>query len=178
MKTLLVGMGNPILCDDAVGVRLATDFSQRLGKARIDIDVVEECSVGGLNLIDVLRGYERVLLLDSIQTQGGKPGAWYTFDGTYLQDTLHLTNIHDANFATAIELGRRLGVPLPAPHDIHIFAIEVADNITFGTCMTPALEGAYPAYSEAIYAEITAMLRRQQKLQTRERLDTRERCRV
>ena len=160
MKTLLVGMGNPILCDDAVGVRLATDFSQRLRKARIDIDVVEECSVGGLNLIDVLRGYERVILLDSIQTQGGKPGAWYSFDGAYLQDTLHLTNIHDANFATAMELGRRLGVPLPAPHDIHIFAIEVADNITFGERMTAALEDAYPEYADAIYGEVMALVSR------------------
>ena len=26
IHTLLLGMGNPILCDDAVGVRLATDL--------------------------------------------------------------------------------------------------------------------------------------------------------
>jgi Ni,Fe-hydrogenase maturation factor len=29
-RTIILGMGNPILCDDAVGVRLARDFSAQV----------------------------------------------------------------------------------------------------------------------------------------------------
>jgi hydrogenase maturation protease len=157
MKTLLLGMGNPILSDDAVGVRLARDFKERLA-GHPGLEVVEECSVGGLNLIDVLRGYERAIVLDSLATAERVPGAWHHFDDDALRETAHLTNLHDANFATALELGRRIGVPLPKPGRIHIFAVEVEDNSTFSERMTPALEAAYLDYAPAILVEVQALL--------------------
>ena len=73
MKTLLLGMGNPILSDDAVGVRLAADIGDRL-LGRPASTVRADCSVGGLELLDVLAGYARVIVLDSIRTAGGVPG--------------------------------------------------------------------------------------------------------
>ena len=157
MKTLLLGMGNPILSDDAVGVRLAGDFERTLRDVP-GLDVVPDCSVGGLNLLDVLRGYQKIVILDSIRTEGGTPGAWYRFTAGALRETLHLTNIHDANFATALELGRRLGIPLPEPDEIHIFAVEVEDNLTFSERMTPTLEAAYPVLAPALLAEVQKLL--------------------
>ena len=124
MKTLLVGMGNPILSDDAVGVRLAQDFKEKLSP-RATLDFVEECSVGGLNLIDLFAGYDRVIVLDSFHTAGSRPGEWFFTTSETLCDSIHLTNIHDANFATAIELGRRMGMALPVPANILIFGVEI-----------------------------------------------------
>jgi hydrogenase maturation protease len=160
MRTLLLGMGNPILSDDAIGVRLASDLAVRLpaGKGR---DVVADCSVGGLNMLDVLAGYDRVVVLDAVKTTGGTPGAWYRLDATRLEHTLHLTNVHDANFATALELGRRLGIGLPDPSEVHIFAVEVDDTTTFSERMTPALESAYPELAAAIFREVEPLVRQE-----------------
>ena len=155
MSTLLLGMGNPILCDDAVGVRLARDIRQRLGEIP-GLDVVEECSVGGLNLLDVLRGYDRAIVLDSIQTSGGVAGTLYRFEAEALRDTLHLTSIHDTNFATALELGRRLGMHLPS--EIHIFAVEIEEARVFSETMTPALESRYSGIAEAILEDVRRLL--------------------
>jgi hydrogenase maturation protease len=157
MKTLLLGMGNPILCDDAVGVRLAHDFKEKL-LGFPGLDVMEECSVGGLNLLDIFSGYDRVVVLDSIRTGTGSAGEWYYFTAEALRETLHLTNIHDANFATALELGRRTGVPLPELKDIHIFAVEAKDNLTFSDRMTPELEEAFSCYASAILSEVRNLL--------------------
>jgi hypothetical protein len=71
---------------------------------------------------------------------------------------MNLNNIHDANFATALELGRRLGHKIPPEDEIHIFAIEVQDNITFAEAMTPPLESAYPIISEEIFKEVVYLL--------------------
>jgi hydrogenase maturation protease len=156
MKTLLLGMGNPILSDDAVGVRLASDFKAEVGVLP-GIDIVEECSVGGLNLIEVFRGYERAIVLDSLETREGVPGAWHLFTAAALRETAHLTSCHDANFATALALGRRLGLPLPDDEDIHIFAVEIQDNRTFSDQLTPALARAYPFLKTAIFEALTKM---------------------
>jgi hydrogenase maturation protease len=157
VRTLLLGMGNPILCDDAVGVRLAADLGQRLGP-RPGVDVVPECSVGGLNILEVLGGYDRVIVLDAVCVVDPTPGRWHRFDSTALRETLHLGSVHDANFATALELGRRLGVALPPAEEIHVFAVEVTDPLTFSEEMTPALERAYTQFSAEIYDELVELV--------------------
>jgi len=157
LKTLLMGMGNPILSDDAVGVRLARDIGRELAGTP-GLAVLEECSVGGLNIVEVVEGYDRLIVLDSIRTTGGTPGDWHRFTAKALRDTMNINNIHDVNFATALELGRRMGMKLPSEDDIHIFAVEVLDLITFSEVMTKPLEKAYPRFRGEILREIEAIL--------------------
>ena len=157
MKTLLLGFGNPILSDDAVGVRLAKDFKAN-NACRPGLDIVEECSVGGMNLLDVCRGYQRAIVLDAIQTDASRPGTWHYFTADALRETAHLTNIHDVNFATALELGRRLGLALPEPHEIHIVGVEIQDDQTFSEQMTPLLEQAYPGFRSTIFDKIREIM--------------------
>jgi hydrogenase maturation protease len=155
--TLLLGMGNPILTDDAIGIRLAREFKRRLAD-QADVTVVEECGVGGLNLLDLVAGHARLVVIDSIRTDDGVPATWYRFDGRSLHETMNMTNVHDANFATALELGRQMGMVVPEEADCHIFAVEIADNITFSEEMTPDLEAAFPELADEIYAEVEALL--------------------
>jgi hydrogenase maturation protease len=157
MKTLLLGMGNPILSDDAVGLRLAADIGQRLAGFP-GLTVHADCSVGGLEILQVLAGYSRAIIVDSIQIIGGVPGRWHAFRASDLRETLHLTNVHDANFATALELGRRVGMPLPKPARIHILAVEVRDVLTFSERMSPELEGCFAALAETLFAEVQRLL--------------------
>jgi len=154
---LLLGMGNPILRDDAVGIRLARLLQQRLGD-RPGLSVVPECSVGGINLLDVIGGYQRVVVLDSIKTGHEPAGSWYRFTASSLRETMHLSSVHDANFMTALELGRMLGLPLPTDDEIHIFAVEVDDNITFDERMTDALEAAFDQIAREIGDEVAALI--------------------
>ena len=142
-RTVILGMGNPILSDDAVGIQLASALKPQL-EGIPGVDVVEECCVGGLNLLDAIEGYDRLIALDSIKTIGGVPGAWYAFDATALRETMNLRNVHDANFATALALGRHLGMHLPEDRRCHVVAVEIADNMTFSESLSPALEAALP----------------------------------
>jgi hydrogenase maturation protease len=158
MRTIVLGMGNPILCDDAVGIRLARDFRAQ-AKERPDVDYVVDCSVGGLNLLDLVAGYDRLIVFDSIRGGGGPPGAWYAMTGESFRETMNLTNVHDANFTTALELGRLMNTHLPSAEEIHIFAVEIADNTTFSESMTPELEAAYSAFCPEIVRQALGLLR-------------------
>jgi hydrogenase maturation protease len=156
-RTVLIGMGNPILTDDAVGIHLARELHRRLGE-RNDVDVIEECCVGGLSLLDLLAGYDRLILLDSIKTAGGTPGTWYRFDARSLRETMNMRNVHDTNLATAMELGRRMGQRVPAEDESHIIAVEISDNLTFAETLSPELQAAYPELAADILAEVEALL--------------------
>jgi len=156
-RTLLVGMGNPILSDDGVGIRLAQALAGRL-PAAAGLAVEEQCTVGGLNLLDLVAGFDQLIVLDSIKTKDGRAGDWYRFDGSALRETMNLSNVHDANFATAMELGRRMGMRVPDETDIHIFAVEVMENLTFCERLSPELEEALPELVDEMHEEILALL--------------------
>ncbi|HET6475558.1 MAG TPA: hydrogenase maturation protease [Thermoleophilia bacterium] len=157
MTTLLLGMGNPILGDDAVGIRVAQHLSRRLGPVP-GLTIREECCAGGLELLEVVEGFDRLIVLDSIKTREGRPGDWYRFDGDALRETMHLNNVHDANFATAMELGRQLGGHVPRDEDIHVLAVEISDNLTFSDHLSPELQDAMPELVDEMRGEILALL--------------------
>ena len=156
-RTLLLGMGNPILRDDAIGIRLALIFQQHLAEVP-GLEVIADCSLGGLNLLHLLEGFDRLIVIDSIQTREGTPGVWHQFSALKLRPTRNLGSIHDANFSTVLELGRRLGMNLPEDGEIHIFAVEILDNRTFSECMSAPMEGCLPRLAEQILARIREIL--------------------
>jgi hydrogenase maturation protease len=165
MRTLVIGMGNPILCDDAVGIRLARDlralFEQTSSPATgSTVNFIEDCSVGGLNLLDLVIGYDRLVVFDSIRTPGETPGDWHVMTGATFRETMNLGCVHDANFTTALELGRQMSAHLPRPEDVHIFAVEIVDNTTFSESMTPELESAYGDFSTKIIRQALVLLGR------------------
>jgi hydrogenase maturation protease len=151
LKTLVLGMGNTILCDDGIGIYVIRAAAERC--QRDDVDFVE-ASVGGLRLLDVIGGYERVVMVDAIQTPDGKPGDVYRLHPNDVRASLHSGSTHDLSLPGALTLGRRMGLTLPKDEDLSIIAIETEDVLTFGEKCTPVVEAAIPRAVEAVLAEL------------------------
>ena len=145
MKTLLLGLGNPILRDDSVGLRVVRELGKKI--VREDVRVEEE-SLANIDLLESLGSYEKWIIVDSIKTNGGRPGELYPLMLDDLRSTFHLGSPHDVNLATAFELGKRLGMAIP--EEIRIYAIEIEDNETFSEACSPSVEEAIPRVVEEI----------------------------
>ena len=149
VKTLILGIGNPILSDDGVGLCVAKAVKDRLN--RPDITVMET-SVTGLDFLDLLTGYDRAIIIDAIQTRQGEIGQVYRFDPEALDATRHASTPHDVNFTTALELGKQLGLALP--QKIVIFCIEVQNVSSFNEKCTAEVERAVPICVTLIMQEL------------------------
>ena len=149
MKTLILGLGNPILSDDSVGFRIAQALMGRFDEEEV---MVMESDLAGLSLLDLLLGYDKVIIVDSIQTRGGKVGQVYRLSPEDFAATRHAVSPHDVNLITALELGKRLGLDMPK--EIVIFAIEVQDVITFSESCTTRVESAIPKVVEMVAEEV------------------------
>jgi hydrogenase maturation protease len=145
MKTLVIGLGNPILTDDGVGIYVVREVARTL-PPQPDVDLVE-LSVGGVALMEEMVGYERCILVDAMWTSEDQVGQVWVFDAGELPDTLNTASTHDADLPTALKLGRTLGAPLPEDTDIQIVAIGAREVLTFGESPTPAVA---VAISEAV----------------------------
>jgi hydrogenase maturation protease len=148
-KTLVLGLGNPILSDDGAGCRAASVLKEKIKMP--DIDIVE-AGIAGLDVLDLLNGYDRAIIIDAIRTEKGKPGKVYRFGPGALADTRHTGNPHDTNIATALELGKKLKLKLP--QEIIIFAIEAKDVTTFSEECTPPVRKAIPECVEMVMREL------------------------
>jgi hydrogenase maturation protease len=159
MKIIIIGLGNPILTDDGVGVKVAYAVRDALASAARNGVTVTEASVGGLRLMEMMEGYDRVILVDAIQTADGQPGTIYRLtldDIASAVPTQHSASAHDMNLPTAMEMGRCLGMALPA--SVEIFAIEALDVVTFGETCTPHVTAAIPAVTELVLETLTQLL--------------------
>jgi hydrogenase maturation protease len=134
-KTLILGLGNPIHTHDGVGIHVVRAVAAHTQQADL---VFGEASVGGLRLLDTLVGYERVILVDAIQTHGGRPGDVYLLHPNDLRASLHSGSTHD--------------LVLPTDQAVAIVAVEVEDVLTFGESCTPAVAAAIPRAVEMTLA--------------------------
>jgi hydrogenase maturation protease len=150
LKALVLGLGNPILTDDGVGIHVVRALAGRL--KRPDVDVAE-VSLGGLRLLDSVAGYDRLILVDAIQI-GGRVGQVYRLGPKNLLSSLHSASSHDLGLPAAMELGRRLGMVLPEDEAITILAVEVEDVITFGETCTPHVQAVIPQVAQMVLEEL------------------------
>jgi hydrogenase maturation protease len=152
VKTLVLGMGNTILCDDGVGIYVAQEAAKRC--QRDDVDFAD-ASVGGMRLLDLIAGYDRIVMVDAIKTADGRPGDVHRLHPGDLP-TLHSGSSHDLSLIGALALGRGMGMQLPADEDFVIVAVEVEEVWTFGEECTPAVTEAIPRAVGAVLAELEA----------------------
>ena len=137
-KTLVLGLGNPILGDDGVGWRVVetfrTTFETHLARQPVEFDCL---SVGGLSLMERMIGYDRVILVDAALTGNHPVG----FVSCSLLEQIpnpaqgHLSSSHDTTLHNALAVGRNMGAHLPG---------EAQHTYEFSEQLSPPVSDAIP----------------------------------
>lgn len=170
MKTLVVGLGNPILGDDSVGWRVAEEVKRLLGSPSPSMAVqgtasgfpvgeehpglqgipgegeghsveFELLAVGGLSLMEHLVGYERAILIDAMACDR-EPGFVITAELDEMPDAsaFHITSTHDTSLQNALRLGEAMGADLPG--QIIVVGIAAQRVYDFGEELSPPVAQA------------------------------------
>jgi hydrogenase maturation protease len=148
-RIVIVGLGNPVLRDDGVGLRAAGLLAERLAGAPVD---VLQSSWGGMRFIDLLAGYGRAIIVDAIEWRRGPIGTVYRLTADQAIPTVRAMSYHDLSLGAALALGRALDIPLPA--ETVFFAVEAEETRTFGETLTPAVEAALPEVVRRVEAQL------------------------
>ncbi len=148
-KRLIMGVGNEILMDDGIGPKVVLALEKRWPLPGVEYRTT---TLGGMEVVEMIGGYEWVVFVDAIKTRDGIPGKVYEFTVDDFKETLHLSNLHDISFLQAITLGKTLGFKIP--EQIYIYAIEIIEDQVFGEEFTPPLQEKYESILEEIQARI------------------------
>jgi hydrogenase maturation protease len=151
---LVLGLGNDILTDDAVGLRVVESLHATLaGEGAIELRTTTEM---GLALLDEVAGRESLVLVDAVQTGRVPAGSILELDASDLGGPL-ATGPHFLGVGETLALGELLGLEMP--RRVGIVAVEVADPYTLGTELTPAVQAALGPAAERVAAIATGWAR-------------------
>jgi len=142
MKTLVIGLGNPILGDDGVGWKVVEELITRIGPdSPVEID---SASLGGLSLMERMLGYEHVIVVDSMETGQSPVGSVGVFPLSALENPYagHSASPHDASLMTALQTAKSMGAEIPSRVDI--VAVEIKNTYDFSDRLSPRIERAVP----------------------------------
>ena len=149
MKTLVLGIGNPILQDDGVGIHVINELRPHLKNSKVTVDIAY---TGGMNLLDMIRGFDKVILVDAIKQENCKTGDVKCFTLTEAP-TIHSSNPHDVSLSEALHLAKQLGEK-QIPKEIVVVGIVVKNTIDFGEHLTSEVASAIPTAVTMVLAEL------------------------
>lgn len=146
---LVIGVGNEWRADDAAGIHVARKIARR----KLPGVLVLEHSGEGTSLMEIWKGAESVILVDSIRS-GAAPGTIRRFDvssETFLASTFGASS-HMLGVAEAIEMSRALH---QLPKKMIVYGIEAKSFNPGSTISAEVMEGIRQA-EESIAKELTS----------------------
>jgi len=150
-RTLLLGIGNPILSDDGIGVVVSRAI-QDMGLPGID---VAEASASGIEVMEMMMDYEKVVIVDAIMLPDKAPGEILRLHEGDFTKSVHGSSPHGINLATAIALGRKVS-PERMPSKIVFFAMQAEDVSTFCEEQTPKVAERIVDLIDLVKNELTS----------------------
>ena len=151
MKTLVLGLGNELLSDDAVGLLVAGEVEKAIGLPGVEVKTTQSA---GFRLVELLVGYDKAIVVDAIISDRAPAGEVYWLDLDDLVRPLRAVANHNIHLADALELGRKLNQPMP--QEVRVLAIEVEDNLTLRESVGDVAMAAVPKAVKMILDELRA----------------------
>ena len=149
-STLVLGMGNPILADDGVGLYVAERLQAGPMPDGVEVKLSE---VAGLRLLELVKGYDKVVIVDALRS-GREPGDIVRYEARDFKGGHRYGSAHSIGLHTALELGRQLGMPMP--DDVTVFAVEGEDVETFSEKFSAPVAEAAEKVIDLVRAEVGA----------------------
>ena len=150
MKTIILGVGNQILGDDGVGVHVANELKKHINNPDVTVD---EAITGGMNLLDLLLGYDKAIIIDAVKSENGEHGIVKRIP---IDDfsTMHSCNPHDVSLIEAIEMAEKMGEKR-IPKEIIVIGVMMKQMpCEFGEKLSIQIAAAVPKAVEMTLNEI------------------------
>ena len=123
-QTHIIGLGNPVAGDDAIGLRITEDL-QSIYHSRSTIKI-SGCCQSGLYLLDHFIGFKRIVIIDAIVDQSRPVGEIVPLELPEEQDMPPGVSPHFIGIHSVISLGKKY--QLAMPEELLIFGIVIHED--------------------------------------------------
>ena len=141
-RTLVLGIGNVLMGDEGIGVRVAQRLQQVTLPAHVD---VVDGGTGGFHLLADLAAHDPVLMIDA--TMDGRPaGTVSVIEPRYPSDFPRTLTAHDIGLRDLIESATLLG-QLPR---MRLITVSIDDMRAMHTALSDPVAAAVPVVIDCV----------------------------
>jgi hydrogenase maturation protease len=145
-KILVLGLGNDLYGDDGIGLHAVRKIRKELeaekgnnpGAAEVHC---AESLLTGIALLDVIAGYDAIVIVDVIKQQAPVTGRIHLLEGTSLRD-IPGPSPHYVSVPQMMRIGRDLG--LKVPNLVKVIAVEAKNIYHLGEGLSEDMAGCLP----------------------------------
>jgi len=156
LRSIIIGLGNPIVGDDAIGIKVMEYIRDTFSPIK-DTKILADISIAGLGLVELIRGYDNVILVDSIQTGKNSVGTVIKLQPEEFSFALHTSHYHNIDIFTALEFGNQMYDDLPK--NIQIIGIEIINPMEFSDELSFELQNKFEEIVNQVYQIIIQELK-------------------
>jgi hydrogenase maturation protease len=150
--TVVLGLGNPLRGDDGVGLRVAETLDRLLAARSVPGVVVRTSTRAGLDVIDLIAGAARLVVVDCLTPPDPRPGRVRRLALEACPGSARLVGAHDLSLRDVIEVARAAGHVMPV--QVEIYGIEAAETLAIGEGLSPEVASAADGLARTIYERL------------------------
>ena len=127
-KTAILGFGNPVRSDDAIGVYIANELQKKL-QDRDDVCVFD-MGTSALEILFKLKGHQRIILVDGVLNSGEPDGTLFCLPSSEIQARIQddpLVFLHGMKWDQALSYAKKMmGDEFPERH-IKVYLVAISE---------------------------------------------------
>lgn len=151
-RIAVLGLGNPVVGDDRVGLAVAHEVSRLLDESPVPGVTVLESMRGGFELLDLLSGYDRAVIVDCMVSPDPCPGRVHRLSLDHVEGSVRLLNAHELGIHDVFRFARELNMPMP--RDVEIIGIEGQEMGMLTEQMSPVVEAVVEKLAREIHESL------------------------
>ncbi|MEA5114255.1 MAG: WbuC family cupin fold metalloprotein [Geobacteraceae bacterium] len=148
LATLILGIGNLIMTDDGIGVRVVQRLAEEYSFPP-EVEIIDGGTLG-LDLLPLLEGLDRFLIIDAMET-GGPPGTIRRLAGEEIPVAFESRlSPHQVGLKDLLAVSRLMGNPLP---DMVLIGVQ-HECIELGMELSPPVEARLDELIDRVLQEL------------------------
>ncbi|MFP5212247.1 MAG: hydrogenase maturation protease [Acidobacteriota bacterium] len=146
MKTLVLGLGNLLLCDEGIGVHTAQALLE--GGCPDDVTVLD-VGTAILDALEAIEEADRIIVVDAVKADM-EPGTVYRMPFEDFERAACIASMHGFDLSRVLYLAQKKEMP-----EVVVIGIEPS-RIDWSMELSPEVQRVLPSVVEAVRQEIAA----------------------
>ena len=156
MKIIILGIGQTLRSDDGAGITAIHHWKEAyLKTANHPSITVEEIELPGLELIDLIKGFEVAILVDAVQSSAPPGNILIINEEDLLGFSDEYQSAHGWGVAETLQLARQLDIDLPK----HLIFVGIeGENFSPGLSLSPSVIASLDEVAQVIEDSVKIFL--------------------
>lgn len=128
LKTAILGFGNPVRSDDAIGVYVANELKERLND-REDISVFD-MGTSAFEILFKLKGHQRIIIIDGVINSGEPDGTLFCLPASEIKAQIQddpMVFLHGMKWDQALSYAKKMMAMEYPENNIQVYLVAISE---------------------------------------------------